>query len=542
MSRSKFVHPEPDAGSTLSSAQAALARMGLEREVAGAVAELFMAAASSLPDEVDDLEDVLRGVAEAVRAADGLEPRVEVALLLAVRFLGTTAFHHTVWKFDRGALVERLAVHLAGMSSRVPAAFRAVRGVKDFIEEFRRIGAAAALVRAGALDASQFVDVLKVCATTKGRGGHWSQPERERDLELPDFWVAVDPERAMASFATMLRHVPQENLGAFADGLLRSLELRYPGASAPLYPMVRPLAEVLCARRREEKLENDPVVTRCCWEYGQLAVEHSSAAIPEDRVALHALALQELGRMRTWLRSEADDAAARFAEQREYLESAVFFPLRTDEASFWDVLRRLLLALRELPHLSVPLDLRTWDEQGLPPLPRPWSWVPERISTILDLRLGRELKHDPDLVKLRDNLARFCLERLKTREPTGAAVVENAAFVEPIPVWRLAYVHAAGELHANPGGRGHKVLAWSHDHDPDAAVRDDAKVAMQTLRRADGLPANASPRRAIYAAIWWLRQAHVIALGAEPDQDGAQRTFRKEVRRAREIDARAIPY
>jgi hypothetical protein len=165
--------------------------------------------------------------------------------------------------------------------------------------------------------------------------------------------------------------------------------------------------------------------------------------------------------------------------------------------------------------------------------------VPERISLLLERFLGRELERDAGLERLRGNLAKFCLDRLKTSEPKREGrnvVVSNAALVEPNPLWRLGYLHAVQALHVNPGGRGHNVLAWSMRHDPDEQVRVEAKLAHEALRREHRLPPGMSPRRAFHAAIWWLRQAHLVALGHEPDQDGAQRTFRKEMRRARELD------
>lgn len=50
------------------------------------------------------------------------------------------------------------------------------------------------------------------------------------------------------------------------------------------------------------------------------------------------------------------------------------------------------------------------------------------------------------------------------------------------------------------------------------------------LRHQIGLDPNLSPRRPLLAAFWWLRQAHLLSLGVEIDQPGAQRTRNKELR------------
>jgi hypothetical protein len=544
VTRSRFFRPEPSDGhSQLHAAfSEVLVRSGLEPQVAGPVVDLFLVANDEPADAVDPeaLERLLAQLGVQLREFHDVEPADQVALLAAAQMLATDAFWFSVWNREPIALATRLIRHLAARSQDHSEALHAIfQARKAAPEEFRRGGIAGALLEAGLVDPCRFLDAAKIRTTTKGLPGyHWNEAERERDPSLPDFWVTIDPPRAMSSFATLMRREPAETLGAFASGLARCLELRYPGCAENLYPLLGPIAELLCRRRRIEHLELDLDVTRCCWEYGRWALESSPNLLPEDRGPLRATALAELGRMRGWLRGNNDEDAARFTHHDDYLHTALFFVLRTDPTSLWEVLRRLLLALRELRHLSVPLDLRTWDEGDLPRLPRPWGWVPDHISRTLEFFLGRELERDPALEKLRGNLARFYLDRLKTREQKRSDddAMTNDALVEPDPLWRLGYLHAVRELHVNPGGRGHKLLAWCQHHDPDAHVREEAKVAHEALRRSHGLPDGVSPRRAIYAAFWWLRQTHVLALGYVPDQEGAQRTFSKEVRRARKLD------
>jgi len=105
--------------------------------------------------------------------------------------------------------------------------------------------------------------------------------------------------------------------------------------------------------------------------------------------------------------------------------------------------------------------------------------------------------------------------------------------VEPDATWRYAYVRAFGELGVNPKGRAQKLLKWSSEHDPDPQVRKAASDAVSGL---SARPRNEgqSRRRGVFAAFWWLRQAHFISLGGELDAAGAQRTFRREVQRTNE--------
>ena len=57
-------------------------------------------------------------------------------------------------------------------------------------------------------------------------------------------------------------------------------------------------------------------------------------------------------------------------------------------------------------------------------------------------------------------------------------------------------------------------------------------------RKKPNLDDGASPRRPLFEAFWWLRQAHLLTLGKEIDESGAMRTRRKELHRTREKDDR----
>lgn len=400
----------------------------------------------------------------------------------------------------------------------------------------------------GYVDPLAFLDAGAVRTTTKHTGGgSWNQAAHDDDPHLPDFWLALDPIRAFEAFRRWFEAEPIETLGALALGLERQISLQYSGtpiargfdheiAMSELYAHVEPLALVLC-RRRSESAGNDRTLTRCCWSYARLAGERAPELLGELYEPFARLALSELDNLRKVLR--APDADVVLHDNASYLSEAVFFALRTDPESLWPVLRRLVLALREVPRRGVPLDLRTWNEHGVgfEKVPRPWNWVVDHIARVLELLLGRELERDADLKELRREFAKFCIDRIKTREKArGARPLTNEDFFEPKPEWRAAYANAAKELHPNLGERGHHALGWSRDHDPDEEVREAARSAAEVIRHSHGLPKNTSPRRAMFAAFWWLRQAHVVSLGERVDVAGAQRTFQKEMRRQADFE------
>src|SRR5207302_5089511 len=101
-----------------------------------------------------------------------------------------------------------------------------------------------------------------------------------------------------------------------------------------------------------EGQREDRTLTRCCWSYARLAGERAPHLLGElyEPLARHALA--DLENLRKVLRGpEAEDF---LTEHRDYLSEAVFFGPRTDPDALWPVLRRLVLALREVPRRGVP--------------------------------------------------------------------------------------------------------------------------------------------------------------------------------------------
>ena len=207
----------------------------------------------------------------------------------------------------------------------------------------------------------------------------------------------------------------------------------------------------------------------------------------------------------------------------------------------WKRLKPLLLVFTQMKVQAVASDLRPWSELGREDPPKTYSKVALWIEIAMyPQNLQDELSRDPHLQELREEFAKFCLGRLKTRKNDINA--DREEFVEPRPIWRQCYVQALTVLRVNPGGRAHRTLFWISKNDPDEECRKLAKRAHRQIRHIDqrkpNLERGASPRRPLFEAFWWFRQAHLLTLGKEIDEAGAMRTRRKELHRTREKDDR----
>jgi len=547
----RLIDPRPDPNQSADLLARVFTRHGFGDE-AQALAALCRAAglgaAGDLANELyEDHDRVVEHVASELSklARSQHLPADAIQLLVIYALDHATGQGFINWHPDNGTLLAAFDEWVKDRAELSDAVRAALTVFKNGPAEIKPI--IGALLSTGHLDPLKFLDVEAIRSTTKGTGGSWNQQARDNDLRLPDVWFALDPVAALDAFRRLFEAEPIETLGVLALGLERSLMLQSSGhrvrrggeneiAMRELYPHMDGLALVLCRRRAEVQRE-DRTLARCCWSYSGLLGERAPNLLGElyEPLAHHALA--ELENLRKVLRGP--DAEGFFQDHLDYLTEAVFFGPRTNPDALWPVLRRLVLALREVPRRGVPLDLRTWDEHdsAFEEVPRPWNWVADHIARVLELLIGRELERDRDLSELRREFAKFCIERVKTREKARAdRPLANEEFFEPKPEWRAAYINAAKELHPNLGERGHHALTWSRDHDPDEDVREVARSAADVIRHGHGLPKNTSPRRAMFAAFWWLRQAHVVSLGEQVDVEGARRTFQKEMRRQADLE------
>ncbi len=279
------------------------------------------------------------------------------------------------------------------------------------------------------------------------------------------------------------------------------------------------------------------------WDMGGLEAELST----DLRNRLVESAARHIGILRSVLRDTPKD----FKDEDSagtvpgFYEDA--FHILLTLASPWKCLKPLLLAFTQMTVQAVTSDLRAWPEYGEEEkLPYPYSSVALWIAiTMYPQNLRKELDSDPYLQGLREELAKFCLGCLKTKKKKEASSADKQSytdedFIEHRPLWRQGYVQALAALRVNPGGRAHRTLFWLSQNDPDETTRALAKRAHKQIRHLDrkkhNIDVGSSPRRPLFEAFWWLRQAHLVTLEKEVDQAGAMRTRRKELHRTRERD------
>ncbi len=247
----------------------------------------------------------------------------------------------------------------------------------------------------------------------------------------------------------------------------------------------------------------------------------AESAAPQETDFLPT-AKKELGQIRRLLKI---DSIGEFDPSNLYAPLSFLF--RFDSPT--TALELLLTYFSACEYQMVADDLRYWKESGRDDPPEPYRWIADRIAEVIH-SLKDEQEDDPRLREIRTSLALFFIKRLKTRNMASEEVaITDDSFVENRWVWRYFYIRALRELKINPKGSGHKTLRWVSDNDPHEEVRAEAKKAYKELRHQVSLPSQASPRKALFAAFWWLRQAHLTTLGIKIDPQGAQRTRSKEV-------------
>ena len=302
-----------------------------------------------------------------------------------------------------------------------------------------------------------------------------------------------------------------------------------------------PFLELLNDRKPELKQESSPLL-KAWWRLSKVIYSWSMGGLESElseelRKKLVESASRHIGILRSVLRDTPEEFEGDGV--RDFYDKAFYVLLSF--APPWKCLRPLLLAFTEMTKQAVASHLSFWNESGQEVPPHPYSQIPLWIGiSMYPQHLQDELERDPHLKELREEFAKFCLERLRTKVKNKDSGYTDEDFVEPRPAWRWCYVQALAALRVNPGGRAHRTLFWLLNNDPDETVRELAKKAHKQVRHLDrgksNLDEGASPRRPLFEAFWWLRQAHLITLGKKIDQAGAMRTRRKELHRTREKD------
>ncbi|MCK4872592.1 MAG: hypothetical protein KAS72_07690 [Phycisphaerales bacterium] len=300
---------------------------------------------------------------------------------------------------------------------------------------------------------------------------------------------------------------------------------------------VRPVFDEL--DRRVQVNPNHDGVTQAWLRYAWMAFEYDpTSADDATRGRVLAAATNEIGRLRPLFRRAHEPGTEEdFQHIQPHLQTCIHVLYIL--GGLWNGMKPLLMAFRAMSTPCLAPDLSYWNTESSSP-PTPWDYIPTSLVSMLHTYAKREQEGDPDLVGVRTEFARFCLDRLRTRKrPMNKEGVEDDAspsFVEPNPIWRGCFIRALRELHINPSGKGHHVLHWLSGNDPDEGVSSIAKKVYADLRHGPSLPKGLSPRRTLLNAFWWLSQAHLLALGIEVDPDGAQRTREEEARRTTESE------
>ena len=302
-----------------------------------------------------------------------------------------------------------------------------------------------------------------------------------------------------------------------------------------------PFLQLLHERQPDSQRERSPLL-KAWWQLSAKIYCRSMGGLEAElSVELKTRLVESAAKHIGFLRKVLRETPEHFKDKDSTGEVADFyheaFIVLCIFAPPWKRLKPLLLVFTEMTRPAVTSDLRPWPEPDRDPPPHPYSKIPLWIEIAMyPQNLQDELKRDPYLQGLREEFATFCLGRLKTKPKKQTGFIENR------PLWRQGYVQALAALRVNPGGRAHRTIFWLLNNDPDETVRSLAKKAHKKIRHLDrkkpNLDEGASPRRPLFEAFWWLRQAHLLTLGEEIDEAGAMRTRRKELHRTREKDDR----
>jgi len=363
------------------------------------------------------------------------------------------------------------------------------------------------------------------------------------DIRSPLFWLRVHFVALKQAVIPVIDGADDAEAADFASSMLSAIYNSRdlgPLSDNPqsILEFLDALTAALGRRVGPDSRQALPAVRRvwllCAGESVQRSTPGTKLSPPHP--ALVPAAQLELARIRALLVQEGD-AKEQFRREDDLFHLCVF--ILFEYCKLWDAIRPLLLALRAVTVPTVASDLRYWPEmiepddldwskprQWLPHPPELSNVIPGGIATNFHDQVRFEQENDPTLLQLRTAFSRFCLDRLKSKEPGGPPV-------ELDEQWRLGYIQAARKLCINPEGKGHHILHYAGEHDPSPLVRKAAREAYAELRHGPTL-GNTSPRAAFFHAFWELRRAHLLSLGYPVDEDLAKSTRDREVRRTTE--------
>lgn len=385
----------------------------------------------------------------------------------------------------------------------------------------------------------------------------WEKQERRPDLDRVAFDILLAQGRLTTSELKDLREPAAARLRALRQSFDRATDdwaghhawgamepMRAGGATGRNSPERTGLNQELLnwVAAIEERLERHPDDDRL---RGSLWIAALSVEPGELDSELRQRVLDVAARHVAHLRNDDELRFARTVPecegQAEHDRNAITVVARL--GGHWRAIKSALLLLRSLRAPAVAPDLRYWleprDRGGVLPTAPPVDrlWITDSVANLFHEYASSEKQRDTDLRDLRSEFARFCLDRLRSRHKSGDLPTDDdGAMLEPSPDWRRAYIRAIRELRVNPGGRGHRVLHWVSKNDPHEELRGEAATAYRELTRRTMLPPGTSPRRALFAAYWHLRVAHLQAIGHPVDETGATRTRQKETRRVKEVE------
>lgn len=392
--------------------------------------------------------------------------------------------------------------------SESPRSFRRNPFAQDLLDTARRLGPECAIQRVAevfcTLNGQAFVDCREALLDHLGELDSATRSATQRP-----------PRRKGDNYAEL----------DFFPRMLAAIVFRY------LVAVVKkPFRDPLFAAHRQALLEFGLMLVERPWPWRlPLADDERIRVADDERDLLRQVASFTLAQIRSDIKKATrEQAAERMRQSLADCRRSVRTLVAVGPLS--QVLRQLVLLLRDFPAPAVERDLRYWGECQLRLAPCD-AVVRDMVKAVhlYVSALGQEPK---DLKTARRELASFCLSRVQA-QPRGQSSSGGLEMIEPDPTWRIGYLRALDALEIDPEGKGHRTLYWLQANDPDPAVRGVAGDIYPRLRQGKW-ESSESPRRPFITAIWWLLQAHLVAIGETVDYDRVDLTREAFLRRTRD--------